>query len=80
MIRLPTLILAALAVGLTPVLAADTSAPSDTSSGAAEQSSSTPSTQSKMGKMGEKRVSPPSAPSTSSKMGTPNPAAPSSGD
>jgi hypothetical protein len=51
---------AALAMGLTPVLAAETSLPSgspDTSGGATEQSSSAGST---TGKMGEQSSSPPS--------------------
>jgi hypothetical protein len=93
MTRLLSFILVALAAGISPVLAAEPSSAStpptantgspDTSSATEQQSP--PSAGSKMGKMGEKNLFPPSTPSASEKMGTPtqtapNPAAPSSGD
>ena len=95
MTRLLSFILVALAAGISPVLAAEPSSQSnpptantgspDTAGGATEQTESPSSAGSKIGKMGEKNLFPPSTPSTSEKMGTPgqttpNPAAPSSGD
>src|SRR5215468_72971 len=72
MTRLLSLILVALAAGISPVLAAEPSSPStpptantgspDTSGGATEQTELPPSAGSKMGKMGEKNLFPPSTP------------------
>ena len=95
MTRFLSFILVALAASISPVLAAEPSSEStpptsntgspDTSGSATDQTESPPPATSKMGKMGEKNLFPPSTPSTSEKMGTPtqttpNPAAPSSGD
>jgi hypothetical protein len=91
MTRLLSLILVALAAGISPVLAAEPSSestPPTANTGSPDTSGATeqqPPPSSKVGKMGEKNLFPPSTPSTSEKMGTPtqtapNPAAPSSGD
>ena len=91
MTRLLACTAVALAMGLTPVLAADTSTQPEASQSATTPSSGSADTsgaatdQSSMGKMGEQNSNVPSAASSSAKMtpgGTPapNPTAPSSGD